>query len=110
MDTVEGKIKHPIFDGEIGVRVNFIEPNKGRWTPKPTWSELSVTCEDGTILQKIRHNTTKFDVKSGDQVSIIWIVPKNNNSPWYYTKQKISERSLDEEEDSDEGEGSLAEY
>ena len=58
MDTVEGKIKHPIFDGEIGVRVNFIEPNKGRWTPKPTWSELSVTCEDGTILQKI--NTLQY--------------------------------------------------
>ena len=96
----KSKIKHPIFDGEIVVKINFVEQNKGKWTPKPTWSELSVTCEDGTILQKVRHKTSSFGVKSGDQVSIIWIIPKNDNSPWYYTKQKISGQSLDDESNS----------
>jgi hypothetical protein len=89
--------EHPIINGEEKVKVKSILVNKGKWIPKPNWQELSVEFQDGTILTKVRHKTSNFEVVVGQEVVIVWLVPKNNNSPWYYTKYKAVYNENDKE-------------
>ena len=91
MESIDKSINHPIFDIQARVQVKSIDINKGKWTPKRDWQELIVEFKDGTILNKVRHKPYNFDVKVGQEIIIIWLVPNNDNSSWYYTKSEQTE-------------------
>jgi len=82
--------KHPIFHDQARVKVKSIDINKGQWTTASSWQELIVEFENGKILKNVRHQPSRFKVHIGQEITIIWHVPVNNNSPWYYTTNKIS--------------------
>lgn len=92
VDKLHKSINHPIFDIQARVQVKSIDINKGKWTRKRDWQELIVEFKDGTILNKVRHKPYNFDVKVGQEIIIIWLVPNNDNSSWYYTKSKQTDR------------------
>ncbi len=87
MNESQNPIKHPIFQGKAKVKIKSVDADKGKWIDKSEWQELTVEFEDGTTLKKIRHRSSVFDAIAGQKIVIVWVIPKNDNHPWYYSNR-----------------------
>ena len=76
---------HPIITGKATCKIVEITHNTGMYSPD-AWKELKVVFSDGTVLEKIRHQTKSFPVSEGQEIKINWVVPENTSiNAWYYS-------------------------
>ena len=80
-------LNHPIVVGKFSCKIAGITHDTGNYSDsRETWKELKVELPDGTLLEKIRHQTNHFPVSEGQEIMINWVVPKNRSiDAWYYS-------------------------
>ena len=85
------KTIHPVQKSKFAVTVLEIFKDKGLFNKKSHW-ELTVQYKN-LVIEKVRHDTSRFSPNVGDQIYIVWAVPKKNpNRAWYYSNSAINQQ------------------
>lgn len=81
---------HPVETSKFEVKVLEIYKDKGLFNKSSHW-ELTVQYKN-LVIEKVRHDTSKFSPNVGDSIYIIWAAPnKRPDKAWYYSNSIIQQ-------------------